>query len=181
MLESLSWKDWKVKLHSLVDLALWDQVDLVLDEHHGDVAALVLHLEGEQLNLVPLKRHQEDSRKTPRGPKGDKKKGIFTFFLHFLIASSEARSVVENAKTQAWGENVSVAKTIFGEKIINSFGKNYFWGKNMNFFGNNYFWGDKWGVERTLMTINFPSDCQYLSYASLYLHIPQTDTPQWWM
>ena len=27
---------------------------------------------------------------------------IFTFFLHFLMASREARSVVENAKTQAW-------------------------------------------------------------------------------
>ena len=33
--------------HSLVDLALWDEVDLVLDEHHGDVPALVLHLYGD--------------------------------------------------------------------------------------------------------------------------------------
>ena len=35
----------------LVDLAVGDQVDLVLDKHHGDVAALVLHLRQSRFTL----------------------------------------------------------------------------------------------------------------------------------
>ena len=65
----------------------------------------------EELNLVLLKRHHGDSQNkevSPKTSKGSPKdtKMIVTFFLHFLMASSEARSVVENAKTQAWGENL---------------------------------------------------------------------------
>ena len=51
-------------LDSLVNLALRNEVDLVLDEHHRDVAALVLHLTGKQVNPGPLGRQQEDSQKT---------------------------------------------------------------------------------------------------------------------
>ena len=59
-------------------------------------------------------KHKEDSRKKTRGTQKKKHKEDFlTFFLHFLMASSDARSVVENAKTQAWAEKYSLRSHFF--------------------------------------------------------------------
>ena len=53
-------------LDSLVNLALRNEVDLVLDEHHRDVAALVLHLQDQQDQQEEQDQHNQQDQQDRR-------------------------------------------------------------------------------------------------------------------